>query len=57
MDKIINYHKITEIALNPEFVTGDDFERLKNQGFNVRWINVNELYDKNIYSIITKEKE
>lgn len=49
--------EIKEIALNPILMTNDTFENLKNQGFQVRWMNENE-FDSNIsVAVIYNEGE
>ena len=42
MGKVINDYEIKEIALNPVYMTNDDLESLKNQGFRVRWMREDE---------------
>ena len=51
MGKVINDYEIKEIALNPVYMTNDDLESLKNQGFRVRWMREDEGNDKNIFTI------
>lgn len=55
MGKVINDYEIKEIALNPAYLTNDDLESLKNQGFCVRWMRENECSDKNIFTLIVEE--
>ena len=55
MKKVINDYEIKEIALNPAYLTNDDLESLKNQGFCVRWMRENEGSDKNIFTLIVEE--
>ena len=55
VEKVINDYEIKEIALNPAYLTNDDLESLKNQGFFVRWMRENEGSDKNIFTLIVEE--
>lgn len=57
MGKVINDYEIKEIALNPVYMTNDDFENLKNQGFRVRWMREDDGNDKNIFTITADENE
>ena len=57
MGKVINDYEIKEIALNPVYMTNDDLESLKNQGFRVRWMREDEGNDKKIFKIIVDEKQ
>lgn len=57
MGKVINDYEIKEIALNPVYMTNDDFENLKNQGFRVRWMREDDGSDKNIFTITVDENE
>lgn len=57
MGKVINDYEIKEIALNPVYMTNDNFENLKNQGFRVRWMREDEGNDKNIFTITVDENE
>lgn len=38
-----NCMKISDIQLNPRFASNDMFESLVNQGFQVSWMDENEL--------------
>lgn len=53
--KVINDYEVIEIALNPAYLTNDDLESLKNQGFCVRWMRENEGSDNNIFTITVDE--
>ena len=55
MEKVINDYEIKEIALNPVYMTNNDFESLINQGFHVRWMREGEGNDKNIFMITVDE--
>ena len=55
MKKVINDYEIEEIALNPAYMTNDDLESFKNQGFRVRWMREDEGIDKNIFTITIEE--
>lgn len=57
MEKVINDYEIKEIALNPTYMTNDDIESLKNQGFRVRWMREDEGNDKNIFTITVDENQ
>lgn len=57
MGKVINDYEIKEIALNPVYMTNDDIESLKNQGFRVRWMREDEGNDKNIFTITVDENQ
>lgn len=57
MGKVINDYEIKEIALNPAYMTNDNLESLKNQGFRVRWMREDEGSDKNIFTITVDENE
>ena len=57
MGKVINDYEIKEIALNPVYMTNDNFENLKNQGFRVRWMREDDGSDKNIFTITADENE
>lgn len=57
MGKFINGRKIIEIALNPMYMTNDDYKSLENQGFRVRWMEEDEGNDKNIFKIIVDENQ
>jgi hypothetical protein len=57
MGKVINDYEIKEIALNPVYMTNDNFENLKNQGFRVRWMREDEGNDKNIFTITVDENQ
>jgi len=57
MEKVINDYEIKEIALNPAYMTNDNLESLKNQGFRVRWMREDEGSDKNIFTITVDENE
>ena len=57
MVKFINGRKIIEIALNPMYMTNDDYKSLENQGFRVRWMEEDEGNDKNIFKIIVDENQ
>ena len=54
MKKVEDY-EIKEIALNPAYVVNDDFEMLKRQGLNVRWMEEDEGSDKNIFTLLVEE--
>lgn len=51
-----NIEEIKEIALNPRFLTNDDYKSLKNQGFLVRWMTQKEVdeEDRKIFTFTTK---
>lgn len=57
MEKVINDYEIKEIALNTAYMTNDNLESLKNQGFRVRWMREDEGSDKNIFTITVDENE
>ena len=57
MGKVINDYEIKEIALNPVYMTNDNLESLKNQGFRVRWMREDEGNDKNIFTITVDENQ
>lgn len=54
MKKVEDY-EIKEIALNPEYVTNDDFKKFKSQGFNIRWMEEDEGSDRNIFTLLVEE--
>lgn len=54
MKKVEDY-EIKEIALNPAYVTNDDFEKFKSQGFNIRWMEEDEGSDRNIFTLLVEE--
>lgn len=54
MKKVEDY-EIKEIALNTAYVTNDDFEKLKSQGLNIRWMEEDEGNDKNIFTLLVEE--
>lgn len=53
--KKVEDYEIKEIALNPAYVTNDDFEKFKSQGFNIRWMEEDEGSDKNIFTLLVEE--
>lgn len=53
--KTVNDYEIKEIILNPMYVTYNDFESMKTQGFNVRWMEEDEGSDKNIFILLVEE--
>jgi hypothetical protein len=55
MNKCINDYEIKEIALNPAYITNEDFQVMKAQGFNVRWLEEDEGNDKNIFTLLVEE--
>lgn len=46
---------VKEIALNPAYVTNEDFANLKIQGFPVRWMREDEGGDKDIFILAVDE--
>ena len=55
MKKYINDYEIKEIALNPAYVTKEQYQTMKTQGFNVRWMEEDEGNDKNIFTLLIEE--
>lgn len=47
--------EIKEIVLNPAYSTNKDFENLKLQGFEVRWMREEEGNDKDIFTLLIDE--
>lgn len=47
-------YEIKEIALNPVYVTDNYLEIIKNQGFNVRWMEASESSDKDILTLLVE---
>ena len=56
-EKVINDYEIIDIALNPAYATQDDFNRIKNTGIPVRWMEENEGSDNNIFTITVNEDD
>lgn len=52
---IDDYSEIKEIALNPAYVTSEDFKTLEIQGFPVRWMREDENSDKDIFTLLIDE--
>ena len=55
MEKVINDYEIKEIALNPAYMTSEDFKTLEIQGFPVRWMREDENSDKDIFTLLIDE--
>lgn len=56
-DMMINSYDIIKIELNPEYATQDDFNRIKNAGVPVCWMQEDERSDKNIFTITVDEDD
>lgn len=55
MKKEVKSSEIKEIALNPVYVTSEDFKTLEIQGFPVRWMREDENSDKDIFTLLIDE--
>lgn len=55
MRKEVKSSEIKEIALNPAYLTNEDFETLEIQGFQVRWMREDEGNDKDIFTLLIDE--
>ena len=55
MKKEVKSSEIKEIALNPAYVTSEDFKTLEIQGFPVRWMREDENSDKDIFTLLIDE--
>lgn len=55
MKKEVKSSEIKEIALNPSYVTNEDFKNLKIEGFPVRWMREYENSDKDIFTLLIDE--
>ena len=55
MKKEVKSSEIKEIALNPAYMTSDDFKTLEIQGFPVRWMREDEHSDKEIFTLLIDE--
>lgn len=52
---MLENNDIKEIVLNPAYCTEEDVEYYKRFGIPVRWMDKDELSDKEIYVLITEE--
>ena len=57
MKKEVKSSEIKEIALNPAYVTSEDFKTLEIQGFPVRWMREDENSDKDIFTLLIDEQQ
>lgn len=55
MTREVYSSEIKEIVLNPAYLTNKDFENLKLQGFEVRWMREDEGNDKDIFTLLIDE--
>ena len=55
MKKEVKSSEIKEIALNPAYMTIEDFKTLETQGFPVRWMREDKHSDKEIFTLLIDE--
>lgn len=55
MKKEVKSSEIKEIALNPAYMTSEDFKTLEIQGFPARWMREDENNDKAIFTLLIDE--
>lgn len=48
---MVKSSEIKEIALNPIFISNEDFESLENSGFQVRWMTDKEKDARRTFTI------